>query len=603
MSQARVVLARHQLGVTPHLFDGEVEFMKKRNKATRIAMSLFAVSMIVAACGGDDADDAVVEEPAAETVAYPTLAECADVSYDYTYTPPASAGMTVTYDIAPEAVWEDGSAITSADFAATWQAALNTPGSISTSGWDQIDSVEAGSSDKQVVVEFKSVYGPYKGLFGGLIKAASVENTSDISADFADFIGFSGRPWKMKSWSPSQVVYVPNDKYWGADKAVTKELVMVPLADQDTEVAAIKAGEIDFAYPQFYGGIEEAYADPNIALKKEFGGDYEALYFQAKCGPFANPIFREAFSKSIDRDALFQQIYVPLGGESPLECGPMIPGPFCAGDEFAGSYDPAAAEALLTENGWTKGADGFWIDPATGAAPDVRWIINTGNTRRENTQAYLIPLLTAAGFKVRADNCDAACYFQQRLPSLDYDMAMYISTAPPDPGYLTPSFTCDAIPTAANTNQGQNSSGWCNAEASDLLHNADFEPDATKRADLVKGALRLMATDSILLPLFQFPKSGFWRTDKVGGPVDAELRNYTSFINNHLWTDLDGDGKIVIGAEQWPECLNPVTECANSSWMVWTSINQVMPGAFATTNDGAYVVTNLLTGEPTVVLK
>ena len=580
--------------------------MKKRNKATRVAASLFAVSLIVAACGGDDADDAddsAAEEPAAEAVAYPTLAECADVTYDYTYTPPASAGMTVTYDIAPAAVWEDGSAITAADFAATWQAALNTPGSISTSGWDQIDSVEAGSSDKQVVVEFKSVYGPYKGLFGGLIKAASVENTSDISADFADFIGFSGRPWKMKSWSPSQVVYVPNDKYWGDDKAVTKELVMVPLADQDTEVAAIKAGEIDFAYPQFYGGIEEAYADPNIALKKEFGGDYEAFYFQAKCGPFANPIFREAFSKSIDREALFQQIYVPLGGESPLECGPMIPGPFCDGDEFAGGYDPAAAEALLTENGWTKGADGFWIDPATGEAPDVRWIINSGNTRRENTQAYLIPLLTAAGFKVRADNCDAACYFQQRLPALDYDMAMYISTAPPDPGYLTPGFTCDAIPTAANNNQGQNSSGWCNVEASDLLHNADFEPDAAARADLIKGALRLMAADSIMLPLFQFPKSGFWRTDKVGGPVDAELRNYTSFINNHLWTDLDGDGKIVIGAEQWPECLNPVTECANSSWMVWTTINQVMPGAFATTNDGAYVVTNLLTGEPTVTLK
>jgi hypothetical protein len=64
------------------------------------------------------------------------------------------------------------------------------------------------------------------------------------------------------------------------------------------------------------------------------------------------------------------------------------------------------------------------------------------------------------------------------------------------------------------------------------------------------------------------------------------LRNYTSFINNHLWTDLNGDGKVVLGAEQWPACLNPVTECANSSWMVWTTINQIMPGAFATTNDG-----------------
>ncbi|MEK0444277.1 MAG: hypothetical protein EB148_02240 [Actinobacteria bacterium] len=582
--------------------------MKKHSKATRLAASLFAVALIASACGGDDeaaTDDttALEEEPAAEPVSYPTLAECADVTYDYTYTPPASAGMTVTYDLNPDAVWEDGSPITAADFKATWEAALNTPGSISTVGYDQITSVEAGSSDKQVVVEFKSVYGPYKGLFGGLLKAASVKNTSDISADFADFIGFSGRPWVMKSWSPSQVVYVPNKNYWGDDKAASEELVIVPMADDDTQVASIKAGEVDFVYPQFYGGIEEAYADPNITLQKEFGGDYEGFYFQQKCGPFANPIFRAAFSKSIDRDALFQQIYVPLGGESPLQCGPIVPGPYCNGDEFANSYDPAGAEALLTENGWTKGADGYWLDPATGEAPDIRWIINTGNTRRENTQAYLIPLLNAAGFKVRADNCDAACYFQQRLPALDYDMAMYISTAPPDPGYLTPSFTCDQIPTAANNNQGQNSQGWCNAEASDLLHNADFEADATKRAELVKSALKLMAADSVMLPLFQFPKAGFWRTDQVGGPVGAELRNYTSFINNHLWTDLNGDGKVVLGAEQWPACLNPVTECANSSWMVWTTINQVMPGAFATTNDGAYVITNLLTGEPTVTIK
>jgi hypothetical protein len=46
--------------------------------------------------------------------------------------------------------------------------------------------------------------------------------------------------------------------------------------------------------------------------------------------------------------------------------------------------------------------------------------------------------------------------------------------------------------------------------------------------------------------------------------------------------------------------LNPVTECANSSWMVWTTAFPVSPGAYATTNDGNYVVTNLLTGEATV---
>ncbi|NBO80709.1 MAG: hypothetical protein EBV42_05585, partial [Actinobacteria bacterium] len=63
--------------------------MKKHSKASRLAASLFAVALIASACGGDEAatDDttAVEEEPAAEPVSYPTLAECADVTYDYTY--------------------------------------------------------------------------------------------------------------------------------------------------------------------------------------------------------------------------------------------------------------------------------------------------------------------------------------------------------------------------------------------------------------------------------------------------------------------------------------------------------------------------------------
>jgi peptide/nickel transport system substrate-binding protein len=568
--------------------------VKKTNKLAGVVAGFATLSLVVAACGGSSSESN-------EGAAFTSLDACATRTYDYVKPESTTAGMTITYDIAPEAVWEDGSPITAADFKATWDASLNTPGSLSTTGYDQVTSIEAGSSDKQVVVTLKAVYAPYKGLFGSLIKAASVENTADVSGDFADLIPYSGKAYKMESWSKDQLVYVPNENYWGADKAVTPKIVMVPKADSDTEIASIKAGDVDFIYPQYYQGIEEAVAQDNITSSVQFGGDYEALYFNQKCGPFADDNFREAFSKSIDRDALFAQIYTPIAPTGTLlQCGPITPGDYCVGDEFAGSYDAEGAAKIMEDAGWEKDDAGYWAKD--GVAPEVRWVVNTGNTRRESTQAYLIPLLQAAGFNVKADNCDAACYFQKRLPALDYDMALYISTAPPDPAYLTSSFVCDQVPTDANGNVGQNSQGWCNTEASDLLHAADVEVDSVKRADNIKAALRLMAEDHVLLPLFQFPKSGFWRTDKVGGPVDADLNNYTAFINFHQWTDVDGDGKIVIGAEQWPECLNPITECANSSWMVWTTAFPVSPGAFSTTNDGKYVVSNLLTGEPVVAV-
>jgi ABC-type transport system substrate-binding protein len=229
-------------------------------------------------------------------------------------------------------------------------------------------------------------------------------------------------------------------------------------------------------------------------------------------------------------------------------------------------------------------------------------MINTGNSRRESTQDYLIPLLRAAGFNVIADNCEAECVFQQRLPAMDYDLAMYISTAPPDPGYLTPAFTCDNIPSEENDFQGQNQQGWCNQEASDALHEADVTVDEGTRAELIQGAITAMETDHVLLPLFQFPKSGAYRTDKVAGPVEDELNNFRAFSNFGQWEDLDGDGQIVIGAEQWPACLNPVTECANSSWYVWTVAFPVMPGVWDTTSDGDYATTALVIGEPEVVV-
>ena len=161
---------------------------------------------------------------------------------------------------------------------------------------------------------------------------------------------------------------------------------------------------------------------------------------------------------------------------------------------------------------------------------------------------------------------------------------MYISTAPPDPSYLVPGFASDQIPTAANGNTGQNFQAWENATATKALHDSDKELDPAKRATLIQAAIKEMDKDYIFIPLLQFPKSGAYRIDRTD-KVDGNLNNYQAFNDIQTWKDLDGDGKIVLGAEQWPTCLNPVTECANSSWYVWMVAFKVLPNAYDTTND------------------
>ena len=133
-----------------------------------------------------------------------------------------------------------------------------------------------------------------------------------------------------------------------------------------------------------------------------------------------------------------------------------------------------------------------------------------------------------------------------------------------------------------------------------MLNESDVTVDEAERATLITEALELLSTENFMLPLFQFPKTGFYRTDRVAGPVDAELTNYRAFNNMSEWEDVDGDGQIIIGAEQYPGCLNPVTECANSSWYVWVGETPVLPGIWRTTNDQQYELTPLVTGEPVV---
>lgn len=562
----------------------------RTSNSSKVAALAVGLALVVAACGSSKGSSATTAAPQTTGGSETTAGSTPDTGLN-------GAAMTVTYEINPKAVWDDGTPITWEDFQCSWQAQLNTPGSIATTGYDQITSVEKGKDDHEVIASFKALYAPYKGLFGGLIKKAAVADCNDVSQDFQTSIPFSGTQWKMQSWSTDQVIFVPNDKFWGT-QATTKQLVMVPRPDN--EIEALKAGEVDFIYPQFHAGIQDELADPNVKVVLNYGGDYEAMYMNATEGKaFADPAVREAFYKSIDLDALFKQIYIPIAADGKLlTCGPIVPGDFCPTGIFGNKFDQAAADTIMTTAGYAKNGSGLWAKG--GKTVDIKWMVNAGNSRRESTQAYLIPLLQKAGFNVSADNCDAACVFQKRLPAADYDLAMYISTAPPDPAYLTPAFAGDEIPTAANNNTGQNYQGWNNATATKDLHDADAEVDPAKRAALIQDAITQMDKDYILIPLFQFPKSGAYRTDKLDSATEKELNNFEAFLNTYDWKDVDGDGKIVIGAEQWPTCINPVTECANSSWYVWTVANPLLPGVYATTNDQKYAVTSLVTGDPVV---
>ena len=599
-------------------------------RTKRIAALAVGLSLIAAACGDDDDDDAgdattTEEATAPETTVADTTAEVTEPTEappttveetatatetetaTATETEAAEGAMAVTYTLSDAAVWSDGEPMSAADIECTWHANVETPEALSTVGYDQIVSVTEGATPQEIVVEFDPPYAAYKTLFNQILQASQHEDCSDVSADFNGAYTYGANVYAMTEWTPEQIVFEANPNYAGSKVAKTPRIVIVPAEDGPT---LLKSGAVDFIFPQSYTGLSEELADPNIEFAAEGGGSYEGLYFQQddNCVPddtrscaFADEVFRQAFSQSIDIEAVYQQIYAPFAQGLPLlACGPVAPGPYCD-PVFQPQYDLEAAAALLEGAGWTKNAEGFWAN-AEGAVPEIHWMVNTGNTRRESTQEFLIPQLAAAGFNVIADNCEALpCVFETRLPALSYDLAMYISTVAPDPSYLSTSFTCDQIPSEENNFQGQNQTGWCNEEASGYLAEADQELDEAARATLVKQAIALMASDYMMLPTLQFPNVGAYRTDKTAG-TQNNLANYWAFKDWENFEDLDGDGQVVIGAEQFPtpDCTNPVTNCANSSWFVWVAAFPQFPTFYDSTNDQTFEPNEILAGEAVV---
>ena len=509
--------------------------------------------------------------------------------------------MTLTIRLNPAAVWDDGQPITSTDLACTWRAQLNTPGS-SMVGWnDDIRSID--STDPHVaIVHFSSRVASYKTLFSRIIRHDAVKSCDDISRDFQSSIPFSGRPWMQQLWSQTYARLVPNPRYWQPDAIPSaSSATFFPKEDLQNEIDALRSGEVSLILPQDAPGLQDSLANPGVATAPAPQVNYESLYFQQKTGPFSDPVFRHAFSSAVDRDFILQSVYAPISpGGALLQCGLWVPtmGPWCDQSAFANSYDPDRAAQLLTSAGWKRGADGYWADPR-GSVPTIRWVVNSGNHRREEMQQLLIPRLATLGFKVVADNADSDTVFQQRLPELDYDLATVIRAASPDPS-VTAFMSCDAVGSAGSSADGQNLTGWCSTDATELMKQSDAELDDGPRLSEIRRIGQYLVDDAVLLPLYQFSNVLAWRTDAIGGPVAVDAANYRSAFNSmNEWMPLGGAG-LTFAAESWPVCLNPVTDCADALWMLWSNIFPVLPNVWDTTADGSFVPTALVVGEPTV---
>lgn len=444
----------------------------------------------------------------------------------------------LTYELDPKAVWDDGTPITSADFEFTWKARLSTTGSLTKVGYEKIASIDT-SDPATVVITFKEPYADWADIFGGnqhnVLKKAAFKS-ANVKDDMLTGIPFSGGPFKLESWSPEEAVLVRNDKYWDPERVpLLDKVTMVPRTDQDTEITALLTGEVAAITPQPAPGFAQKIKNPNV--KYQVGGavQFEGLWFNLERDPVKDRAVREALFYGVDRQAVVDTVVAQIvPGQKVLNCAGWVPtvGEWCDNSDFADfSYDPEKSKSILTAAGWKAGADGIFAKD--GKRLTIQWNTVAGNKRREDTQALVKEHLKKAGIEVTIKNFDAGELFDNKLPKKDYTMAEYAQVASPDPG-VTTIYSCDAIPSAKNNYEGQNSIAWCNNEADRLMKESDKAVDPAKRLELIRKVGDLVRSDVVWLPLYQLPTITAWRTDRLAGPIGK----YTSSTNQgyfNIW--------------------------------------------------------------------
>ncbi|MCF2707258.1 peptide ABC transporter substrate-binding protein [Arcanobacterium haemolyticum] len=180
-------------------------------------------------------------------------------------------------------------------------------------------------------------------------------------------------PWKMSSYVPDgQVELVPNENYWGENKAKISKVVLRPFTGDDAEFNVLRAGEIDYGYVPAANISQKSYLEEKgYTVDPWYGWSITYMPFNF-ANPTSGPIFaqkyiRQAMQMLIDQETLSKAVWNDMASPT---CGPV---PMTTDDRgtmngCAYKFDPEGAKKLLEDHGWKVVPDGNTVceKPGTG---------------------------------------------------------------------------------------------------------------------------------------------------------------------------------------------------------------------------------------------
>jgi peptide/nickel transport system substrate-binding protein len=275
----------------------------------------------------------------------------------------SNGGKDITFAIRQGVKWNNGTAMTPADVAFTFNM-LKDNAAVNLNGL-KISSVT--TSGNNVTLAFATPqYTNLQAIAGTAIVPKADWASAGNPATYQDPSPVGTGPYMLGTFTPQGITLKKNPYYWQAAD-VQVPAVYFPVYTSNTgALAALFAGQIDWT-GNFIPGLQKNFVDTDPAHHGywEAPGGTNSLMPNLNTWPTNQLAVRQAISLAINRSLIAQE--GEAGLEQPVTNSTGMPLPTfqawvgpVANMTNSATANPAAAEQVLTKAGFTKGSNGYF---------------------------------------------------------------------------------------------------------------------------------------------------------------------------------------------------------------------------------------------------
>lgn len=435
------------------------------------------------------------------------------------------SGLSITYEIRPEAVWDDGTPVTAKDYEFALKVIKNPKVDceslrpyfefifdISIDA-DNPKKFTVLTQDKYILSESvssgylypKHVYDPE-----GLMDAYTVKQLSN-PGNFADLAGdlniikfaeqFNGEkysrdpefvvgcgPYRLKEWSTGQRVILEKKENWWGEAFVGKEIrfdnypdkiVYEIIVDNTTAVTAMKDESIDVMHyipsKDYVDLKENDHFKALFTLYEPIAPSYSYIGLNNKSPKLSDKKVRQALSMALDYETIKKVISYDLAERT---VGPVHPNkPYYNKDIPLYPYDLNAAKALLDESGWLDNdGNGVREKEIDGQTIELKleFLLPAGSESAENIALMLKNNMAKVGVDIEIVQKEWTVFLEQ-VKAHEFEMSTMSWMMGPDLSDFKQIWHTESY------NGGSNYIGFGNAYTDELIDKIRYELDEEKR--------------------------------------------------------------------------------------------------------------------------